>query len=258
MKKIIGRIVLVSLAAFLIVGGKANANTTAPLFTLDSTVENVNQCASIVGYRIISTGGEITSFTIAPSPAKGMFFNSTTGMLTGKPEVVAPAVQYAITGNNSAGKLTRYFTLQVTQPESVGIYPKCQMINGTVGVPLTPSVKYYDMFVPTEYNFTISPSLPAGLSIDPLTGVITGTPTEPTPGLDIEYTVRMDEEDSPNQWYATVTLTVLQKAPVTTISPNTTIAPIIKKTITCTKGKLTRRITGVNPKCPAGFKKRAN
>ena len=30
----------------------------------------------------------------------------------------------------------------------------------------------------------------------------------------------------------------------------------VKTTITCIKGKLTKKITGSNPKCPAGYKKR--
>ena len=250
------RILLVAVLAFSFVGQKVSAVSTAPSFTLDATVENVGQCASIVGYRIISTGGAITSFSISPTPAKGMIFNSTTGMLSGKPEVVAPAIQYAITGTNTAGSLTQYFTLQVTQPQAMGIYPKCQVVNGTIGVPLTPTVRYYDMFVTTEYNFSISPALPAGLKIDPLLGVITGTPTEATPGKDVDYTVRMDEEDGPNQWFATVTLTVSASAPTTTVPTTTTIAPVAKKTITCVKGKTVRRITAINPKCPAGFKKR--
>ena len=255
--KTFARILLVGLLALAFVGEKVNADSSAPKFTLDATVENVNQCASITGYRVVSTGGAITSFSISPTPSKGMIFNSTTGSLTGKPEVVAPAVQYAITGTNTSGSFTQYFTLQVIQPEAMGIYPKCQVVNGTIGMPLTPTVKYYDMFVTTEYNFSISPALPAGLKIDPLTGVITGTPTEATSGKDIDYTVRMDEEDSPNQWYATVTLTVLASAPTTTIpTTTTTIAPVAKKTITCVKGKTVRRITAINPKCPVGFKKR--
>jgi hypothetical protein len=33
--------------------------------------------------------------------------------------------------------------------------------------------------------------------------------------------------------------------------------PVAKKTtITCVKGKLTKKVTAVNPKCPAGYKKK--
>jgi len=31
---------------------------------------------------------------------------------------------------------------------------------------------------------------------------------------------------------------------------------VLKRTLTCTKGKLTKKVTAVNPKCPAGYKKK--
>ena len=34
------------------------------------------------------------------------------------------------------------------------------------------------------------------------------------------------------------------------------VKKIIKKTITCVKGKLTKKVTGASPKCPAGYKKK--
>jgi hypothetical protein len=55
-------------------------------------------------------------------------------------------------------------------------------------------------------------------------------------------------------------LTISPKAPETTTTTpttTTTIAPAIaKKTIVCTKGTLTKRVTALNPKCPTGYKKK--
>ena len=45
-----------------------------------------------------------------------------------------------------------------------------------------------------------------------------------------------------------------QAAPTTTTT--TTEKKVITKTISCVKGKVTRKVSGTNPKCPAGFKKR--
>ena len=231
------------------------SKATAPAFRLDATVEIVEQCASLVGFRIISTGGVVDKYSISPQPAKGLIFNSATGLLTGKPEVVTAATQYSITGTNTAGSATQHFTLTVAQPLAPGLYPTCQVVVGTVGTPLTPTTKYYDMGITTEFNFTISPALPAGLRIDELTGVISGTPTIATYKENVVYTVRMDEEDNPETWFVTVTLTVYPKAPETTTT--TIVAPIAKKTkIVCVKGAVKKRITAVNPKCPAGFKKK--
>lgn len=40
------------------------------------------------------------------------------------------------------------------------------------------------------YSWEVHPDLPGGLLLDPLTGVISGTPTEPTGSLDYEFSVR--------------------------------------------------------------------
>jgi hypothetical protein len=233
-----------------------SSQTTAPAFTLDSTIEIVQQCADLVGYRVLTTGGAVDKFSITPQPPKGLTFSSTTGLLAGQPEAVTAKTLYMVTGTNTAGSLTQYFTLTVTQPAATGLYPTCQKVVGTMGTPLTPTTKYYDMGITTEYNFTISPALPAGLKIDELTGVISGTPTAATYKENVVYTVQMDEEDNPQTWFVTVTLTISPKAPETTTT-TTTIAPVVKKTtLVCTKGTLTKRVTAVNPKCPTGYKKK--
>ena len=250
-----------SLAATTAHASSVSSQSTTPAFTLDSTIEIVQQCANLVGYRVLTTGGAVDRYSITPQPPKGLTFNTTTGLLTGQPEAVTALTLYAITGTNSFGSLTRYFTLTVAQPTATGLYPTCQKVVGTVGTPLTPTTKYYDMGITTEYNFTITPALPAGLKIDELTGVISGTPTAATYKENVVYTVQMDEEDNPQTWFVTVTLTINPKAPETTTTTTptttTTIAPVIaKKTIVCTKGTLTKRVTAVNPKCPAGYKKK--
>jgi len=39
--------------------------------------------------------------------------------------------------------------------------------------------------------------------------------------------------------------------------PKVVVSPTIKNTtITCIKGKLTKKVTAVNPKCPSGYKKK--
>ena len=247
--------------------GTSVSAETAPAFTLSAIVENVALCASVVGYDIRTTGGAVTKYSISPAVTKGLTFNSTTGRISGKPEVVTSATMYAITGTNSAGSATQYFTLTVTQPTVVGIYPTCQVVTGSVGVAITPTVRYYDYGIPSEYNFTITPALPAGLKIDELTGVISGTPTKETPAVDWVYTVIMDEEDQPNTYVATVTMTIYPvAATTTTVAPTTTttVAPTTtttvavakKTTIVCTKGSTIKRVTAVSPKCPAGYKKK--
>jgi hypothetical protein len=46
----------------------------------------------------------------------------------------------------------------------------------------------------------------------------------------------------------------VEVAPTPVATPTPTVAPVVKKTITCVKGKKTVKKTGTNPKCPAGYK----
>jgi hypothetical protein len=43
-------------------------------------------------------------------------------------------------------------------------------------------------------------------------------------------------------------------APTPVVTPTPTAKPVVKKTISCVKGKKTVKRTGVSPKCPAGYK----
>jgi len=268
-RKLVAMVGLLSLAfvAVPLLGSSASAET-APVFTLSTNIESVAQCASLVGYTMISTGGAVTSYAISPAAPKGLTFSTATGLLSGKPEVVAASSVYSITGTNSAGSLTKFFTLTVTAPTATGIYPTCQKVTGTVGVALTPTTRYSDVGINNEYNFSISPALPAGLTINEFTGVISGTPTKETNQVEAVFTVRMDEEDTDWTSFVTITMTIYPAVAVTTttVAPTTTttVAPTTtttvavakKTTIVCTKGSTVKRVTALNPKCPAGYKKK--
>ena len=55
---------------------------------------------------------------------------------------------------------------------------------------------------------------------------------------------------------STTTTTTLPTTTTTTTLPPTTTTTVKKaasKTITCVKGKLSKKVTGINPKCPAGY-----
>ena len=47
-----------------------------------------------------------------------------------------------------------------------------------------------------------------------------------------------------------------QSAPINSTKNTVTIPNLKKTTITCTKGKVTQKVTAVKPKCPAGYKKK--
>ena len=63
-----------------------------------------------------------------------------------------------------------------------------------------------------------------------------------------------------------VTFVTVKPTPPKVVAPPTVNPPVssqtqpsvaqVKKTITCVKGKLTKKVAAINPKCPAGYKKK--
>jgi hypothetical protein len=53
----------------------------------------------------------------------------------------------------------------------------------------------------------------------------------------------------------TVKVKLTQEDAATT--PAAATSPAIKKTLTCVKGKMTKKVTAIKPKCPSGYKKKA-
>jgi hypothetical protein len=61
---------------------------------------------------------------------------------------------------------------------------------------------------------------------------------------------------APSQQPNPVTTAVPSASPKPSPSKTTLVIAANKTTITCTKGKLVKKVTAVNPKCPAGYKKK--
>jgi hypothetical protein len=91
------------------------ASTAAPLFTLSPTSAAISQCETFGGFSFQSTGGAISSYSISPTPPRGMSFNSVTGVLSGRPEV-SGITYFTVSGTNSAGSYSRPFNLTVAEP----------------------------------------------------------------------------------------------------------------------------------------------
>jgi hypothetical protein len=57
----------------------------------------------------------------------------------------------------------------------------------------------------------------------------------------------------PVQLYGYVWVENNLPVPVVVNSKKPTAIPNVKKTITCVKGKVSKKVTGLNPKCPSGY-----
>jgi gliding motility-associated-like protein len=121
--------------------------------------------------------GLATAFTIDKALPLGLTFNTATGEITGKPSVFTGVVRYVVTASNSTGSTSAPLDLEVliAPPKNLK-YNTPVIYEEEVAIsPLNPSV------IGKVDSYTIDKVLPDGLQMDPLTGIISGTPTKAIP-----------------------------------------------------------------------------
>lgn len=128
-----------------------------------------------------SSGDKINHYGVAPSLPAGLVMDPQTGVITGTPTEITPAALYTVTGSNSAGSATTRLQIEVrageAPPESL-VYLDNPVIY-TVNQPIIPNYPETQGGEITQY--AVAPALPAGLTVDRQTGVISGTPVQATP-----------------------------------------------------------------------------
>ena len=123
-----------------------------------------------------TVSGTITSWSISPSLPAGLSFDTSDGTISGTPTELSTLTTYTVTATNSGGSETDTVTITVNAviPSSLDYDPSTfTLTNGTAMTSVTPTVSGGDVV-----TWSISPSLPAGLSFDTSDGTISGTPTE--------------------------------------------------------------------------------
>jgi len=119
-----------------------------------------------------TVGGSVTGYSVSPALPAGLTLDPSTGVISGTPLTAAPEATYTITASNEAGATTTTLNLAVLVPPTALTYTS--PVTGTVGAALTPLVPSLSG---DADSFSIRPALPAGLMLDPVTGIVSGTPT---------------------------------------------------------------------------------
>ncbi|MBC7368405.1 MAG: putative Ig domain-containing protein [Undibacterium sp.] len=145
------------------------AANVAPIITSPTTASGTVG-APFVTYLIAATGLP-TSYTATGLPA-GLTLNPLTGAINGSPTTAGTSV-VTLTATNSAGVSNATLTITVAPAAVAPVITSPTNATAGVGTPF-PTYLIAATGLPTSYAAT---GLPAGLSLDPLTGAINGTPT---------------------------------------------------------------------------------
>ena len=123
-------------------------------------------------------GGAVTAFSVSPALPAGLNLNTVNGLISGTPTIAMPSANYVVTASNSGGSTTTTLTITVIDSS---VLPPTGLVYSTnpalylQGVGITPNMPTVSGGGAT--SFRVSPSLPGGLVLNPVSGVITGTPT---------------------------------------------------------------------------------
>lgn len=239
-------------------GANAGTDTTTMTITINAAITPATQTITGVAGTAITAStpfstagftGLITYAVTAGTLPTGLSINSSTGVISGTPTGASAQANYTITATDS---LSRTATAIVTITISAAaITPATQTLVATAGNAITATTAFTAAGFTGAITYSVLPALPAGLTLNATTGVITGTPTGNQAATIHTITALGASSGTAT---ATITITVSPR-----ITPATqTLSVVAGSAITATAAFAATGFTGtviysVNPALPAGL-----
>lgn len=169
----------VPIAALLFSACSSNSTSVPPPagLTYGDIAPVYSTCSSITNNVPLLGAGSASSYTISPALPAGLTLDATSGVISGTPIEPIALSTFTVTAANAVGATTADITLRVDSTLTTGI--------SYGGVSLAHLVSTSASWIPTVDTGTVetwtvqSGILPGGLTLDPATGEISGTPTQP-------------------------------------------------------------------------------
>ncbi len=227
---------------------------------LTATVTEGNRVAAVgevIRYRPITGAGgvpdlSVYDYAVSPALPAGLAMDKATGEITGAASSVSPATVYSVTLTASPGSLpsaTASFTLEIVDGLAATTVVPTQIVVAGDSLNSTPVTAAGGVGAP---HFAITPPLPAGLSMDAGTGVITGAATGESKAT--VYTITVTD-DASNSATATFSLEVYAglKTSVSNHSETHRVTDPVDYTPPITWGGVRPYHYTVTPMLPAGL-----
>lgn len=195
----------------------------------------------------VASSGYVTVFPELPN---GIHLDDASGMLSGTPTAPWPETTYRFRATSSHGESETTLTISVLDPAPTNFRYAVNPAVYTLGVPAP--VNAPQMRSGSATSFTVSPALPAGLSLNPSTGTIRGVPVALSPMQSYVVVARGSGGETPTDLSIAV-----QDAPPRSLSYAIAAAavsvgmPLVPNCPTVTGGVATRFT--VDPSLPPGI-----
>lgn len=238
------------------------ADTSNPSFTGSGITSSIPAPTSfsyanspyiyIVGLPITSLNptvtGTVTSYTISPALPTGLSLSGVTGVISGIPATAQTATNYIVTASNSSGTTSATIRITVNLPAPTSLTYGGANYVYVVGTPI-PNLSA--SITGTIGSYSVSPTLPAGLSLNTTTGVISGTPTVVQTATN--YTITAT--NSGGSTGTTISITVNHSAPNTLTYGGSNFTYTVGTPISNLTASVAGTITSfsVSPALPSGL-----
>jgi len=163
-------------------GGSATINLTLTVndiapssLAYSSNPATYTKNAAITSNSPSNSGGTVVSYSVTPSLPSGISLNTSSGIISGTPSAIASTAAYTITGTNTGGSTTLALTITVNDAAPTSLAYATNPATYTKGTSITPDSPSNSGGSVVSYS--VSPSLPSGLSLNTGTGVVSGTPS---------------------------------------------------------------------------------
>ena len=199
-------------------GNAGGAEDLEPTFEQAAIADkNYAQNRAITGETLpaASDGDGALTYAITPQLPAGLTFEPATRRLSGTPAIPLPATLYTYTATDSdatgpdSAALTFTITVQAAlMPafELAAIADKNYVQNRAIASETLPAASSGD----GTLTYAITPQLPAGLTFEPATRRLSGTPAIPLPATLYTYTATDSDATGPDSAALTFTITVAQ------------------------------------------------
>ena len=224
---------------------------TATLSPSTQTVTGRVGAAITVTTAFTSTGLGTRYFSIAPALPAGLVFSSSTGVLSGTATAARGATTYVVTAADGTNYAVA--TMRLTISAVPVMTPASQAVSGVVGTAIaTTSVFVAPTLTDTSgtKTFTVSPALPAGLTLNAATGTVSGTPTAVS--TQTTYVITGTDGTNSSANFATSTLTIVVAATAAAATTKTTVPTSAQGCLASTvKGRIRNTVDVANSALPS-------